>query len=205
MNMVLWWRFVFNMMAWCIVVLISMWFERLLSSVMICSIVSHNFGTPGSNEIKRLSYLHLWQIYNILRVMEDNDSFETFKTSNCNLTVHFFFCSLLSVVSRSKGKRMSVDKAALPAVQFHPLASPPSKSPPPLPKEAPPPPRPKRPSVSEKVPPKPPSSAGRGALLSQIQKGTRLKTTKTNDRSAPRVWTTKWYHVLVSSAEFVSS
>ncbi|XP_078356019.1 slowpoke-binding protein-like [Oculina patagonica] len=89
--------------------------------------------------------------------------------------------------SKSKGKRMSVDKAALPAVQFHPLASSPPKSPPPLPKVAPPPPRPKRLSVSEKVPPKPPSSAGRGALLSQIQKGTRLKATKTNDKSAPRV------------------
>lgn len=127
----------------------------------------------------------------------------TKRTMVCNLTVHFFF--LLSVVLRSKGKRMSVDKAALPAVQFHPLASSPPKSPPPLPKEAPPPPRPKRPSMSEKVPPKPPSSAGRGALLSQIQKGTRLKATKTNDKSAPRVWETKWYHVLVSSANFVSS
>lgn len=90
-------------------------------------------------------------------------------------------------VLRSKGKRLSVDKAALPAVQFHPLASPPPKSPPPLPKEAPPPPRPKRVSVSKNVQPKPPNSAGRGALLSQIQKGTRLKATKTNDRSAPRV------------------
>ena len=98
---------------------------------------------------------------------------------------------------------MSLDKTALPAVQFHPLASSPPKSPhplpkgappplpkgapPPLPKGAPPPPRSKRPSVPEKVPPKPPSSAGRGALLSQIQKGTRLKAAKTNDRSAPRV------------------
>jgi len=88
---------------------------------------------------------------------------------------------------KSKGKRSSVDKTALPAVQFHPVASPPPKSPPPLPKEAPPPPQTKRPSVSKPFPPKPPNSAGRGALLSQIQKGTRLKSTKTNDRSAPRV------------------
>lgn len=80
-----------------------------------------------------------------------------------------------------------MDKAVLPAVQFHSVASPPPKYPPPLPKEAPPPPRTKRASVSKPPPPKPPSSAGRGALLSQIQKGARLKPTKTNDRSAPRV------------------
>ena len=73
---------------------------------------------------------------------------------------------------------MSVDKTALPAVQFHPLASSPPKSPSPLPKGALSPPRSKHPSVPEKVLPKPPSSAGRGALLSQIQKGTRLKIKK---------------------------
>ena len=78
-------------------------------------------------------------------------------------------------------------QTALPVVQFHPLASPPPKSPPPLPKEAPPPPRAKRPSLSGTVPPKPPSRPGRGALLSQIQKGTKLKRATTNDRSAPRV------------------
>ena len=82
---------------------------------------------------------------------------------------------------------MSVDKTVVPAVQFHPVGSPPPKYPPPLPKEAPPPPRTKRASVSKPLPPKPPNSAGRGALLSQIQKGARLKPTKTNDRSAPRV------------------
>lgn len=91
-------------------------------------------------------------------------------------------------ISKSKSKRLSVDKqTALPVVQFHPLASPPPKSPPPLPKEAPPPPRSKRPSLSGTVPPKPPSRPGRGALLSQIQKGTKLKRATTNDRSAPRV------------------
>jgi len=90
--------------------------------------------------------------------------------------------------SKSKGKRLSVDKTVLPVVQFHPVAAaPPPKYPPPLPKEAPPPPRTKRASVSKPLPPKPPNSAGRGALLSQIQKGARLKPTKTNDRSAPRV------------------
>lgn len=105
---------------------------------------------------------------------------------HCRLQFRYLVIFLL----RSKGKRSSVDKTALPAVQFQPVASPPPKSTPPLPKEAPPPLPTKRPSVSKPFPPKPPNSAGRGALLSQIQKGARLKSTKTNDRSAPRVWIT---------------
>lgn len=89
--------------------------------------------------------------------------------------------------SKSKAKRTSVDEKRVPTVQF--LATyPPKPPPPPVPSEVPPPPRLKRPSVPvEKAAPRPPSSSGRGALLSQIQKGARLKATKTNDRSAPQV------------------
>lgn len=91
-------------------------------------------------------------------------------------------------LSKSQSKRLSVEKAAaVPAVQFHPYASPPPKSLPPPPKEAPPPPQTKRQSLSGGVSPIPPSRPGRAALLSQIQRGTRLKRAKTNDRSAPRV------------------
>lgn len=97
-------------------------------------------------------------------------------------------CNCCSSIFRSKAKRTSVDEKRVPSVQF--LATyPPKPPPPPVPSEVPPPPRLKRPSVPvEKAAPRPPSSSGRGALLSQIQKGARLKATKTNDRSAPRVW-----------------
>ena len=56
--------------------------------------------------------------------------------------------------------------------------------PPPPPPPGPPP--PPAPSAS-KAPPVKSSGAGRGALLSQIQGGAKLKKTVTNDRSAPVV------------------
>lgn len=89
--------------------------------------------------------------------------------------------------SKSKAKRASVDEKSVPPVQFM-ATYPPKPPPPPIPREVPPPPQLKRPPVSvEKAAPRPPSSSGRGALLSQIQRGSKLKATKTNDRSAPRV------------------
>lgn len=89
--------------------------------------------------------------------------------------------------SKSKAKRASVDEKSVPPVQFM-ATYPPKPPPPPIPREVPPPPQFKRPPVSvEKAAPRPPSSSGRGALLSQIQRGSKLKATKTNDRSAPRV------------------
>ncbi|KAM7449617.1 hypothetical protein ABFA07_002536 [Porites harrisoni] len=91
-------------------------------------------------------------------------------------------------LSKSKGKRLSIDKAEIvPAVQFSSKASSLPKSPPPPPKQPPPPPQLKRPPSSGSVPSKPPSVPGRAGLLSQIQKGTKLKRAATNDRSAPRV------------------
>ncbi|XP_076469248.1 slowpoke-binding protein-like [Babylonia areolata] len=70
-----------------------------------------------------------------------------------------------------------------------PPGAPPPPGPPPPPGSAPAPPRPPPPpAAGPSVPPPPPSSGGgRGALLSSIQRGTKLKKTITNDRSAPKV------------------
>lgn len=104
--------------------------------------------------------------------------------------LHWKYCLwLLFDCFRSKSKRPPVDKpAAVPIVQFHPEASSPPNIQLPPPKEAPPPPRSKRQSSYDRAPPKLPSTTGRGALLSQIQEGAKLKKAVTNDRSAPRVW-----------------
>lgn len=78
--------------------------------------------------------------------------------------------------------------------------------PPPPPPPGPPPPGPPPPpgggpkGVGKKSAP-PPSGAGRGALLSSIQKGTKLKKAETNDRSAPIVGNGNFnsYNLLQSS------
>lgn len=90
--------------------------------------------------------------------------------------------------SRSKNKRPSKGTGAKVAiVQFHHQSSSSAEIPPPPVKKAPPPRRAEKYSSIEKVPPKAHIKSGRGGLLSEIQKGTKLKRTVTNDRSAPRV------------------
>ena len=121
-------------------------------------------------------------------------AYDVFCESFKNQFLSCLFCLVLYVSNnlyflfRSKGKRLPIDKAEIvPAVQFSSKASSLPKSPPPPPKQPPPPPQFKRPSSSGSVPSKPPSVPGRAGLLSQIQKGTKLKRAATNDRSAPRV------------------
>lgn len=90
--------------------------------------------------------------------------------------------------SRSKNKRLSKGTGEKVAIaQFHQQSSSSAEIPPPPVKKAPPPPRAEKYSSIERVPPKPHIKSGRGGLLSEIQKGTKLKRTVTNDRSAPRV------------------
>lgn len=90
--------------------------------------------------------------------------------------------------SRSQSQRPSVDKVAtIPSVQFHPQPSSSTKIPPPPPMQVPPPPRSKKQSLTQSILTKPPSKSHRGALLSEIQKGTKLKRAVTDDRSAPRI------------------
>ena len=91
-------------------------------------------------------------------------------------------------LSRSKNKRLSKGTGEKVAIaQFHQQSSSSAEIPPPPVKKAPPPPRAEKYSSIERVPPKPHIKSGRGGLLSEIQKGTKLKRTVTNDRSAPRV------------------
>ena len=116
---------------------------------------------------------------------------ESFKNQflSCLLCLVLYVSNNIYFLFRSKGKRLPIDKAEIvPAVQFSSKASSLPKSPPPPPKQPPPPPQLKRPPSSGSVPSKPPSVPGRAGLLSQIQKGTKLKRAATNDRSAPRVW-----------------
>lgn len=109
--------------------------------------------------------------------------------NSCLLCLVLYVSNNIYFLFRSKGKRLPIDKAEIvPAVQFSSKASSLPKSPPPPPKQPPPPPQLKRPPSSGSVPSKPPSVPGRAGLLSQIQKGTKLKRAATNDRSAPRVW-----------------
>lgn len=61
-------------------------------------------------------------------------------------------------------------------------------TPPPAPAAPPPPPPPAATPVDSAPPSYSSATSGRGALLSDIKLGTKLKRTVTNDRSAPRVW-----------------
>ena len=122
------------------------------------------------------------------------DYYATFSGSRFFLNCRKLFLSVIANdfgsndLSRSN-KRLSKGTGEKVAIaQFHQQSSSSAEIPPPPVKKAPPPPRAEKYSSIERVPPKPHIKSGRGGLLSEIHKGTKLKRTVTNDRSAPRVW-----------------
>ncbi|XP_053377160.1 slowpoke-binding protein-like isoform X2 [Mercenaria mercenaria] len=88
-------------------------------------------------------------------------------------------------VSVSHPDLHQVDETKLPTSSAVPPPPPQGAAPPPPPPAGIPPPPPPGPPAG--APPVPPVSKDRGALLGAIRKGTSLKKTKTNDRSAPKV------------------